>query len=334
MSGIAYYIGSLADDAEEVDLSSFELIEDLDAATWKKLKNNETMKRLKLPPSLLTIRKSAFVWHSQLIHVTLPSSLRSIERYAFHDCRSLAINDFKLPDTLEELGYGAFQCCSGLTGKLSTHIAQRFSFSRCTGLSELDLDDCKDVAPSCFAYCTGLTKLKLPSSLQRIGNHAFCYCTGLTGPLVIPPFVSFIHPHAFEGCTGLINVEQTVEEHSTSFKSWKARGNVLMTLIRFDEEYRCVVEQNGGTLRSDLSNSFLSDYSKDAQLIYKATAHVDGTDNLANGICRLVVSFLPMKIKYYGTMLSNDEVDTLREEDNADSDEFPEADAFDTRVYV
>jgi hypothetical protein len=84
-----------------------------------------------------------------------------------------------------------------------------------------------------------------------------------------------------------------------------------MTLITFDKEYRRVVEHNGGTLRSDLSNSFLSDYSKDAQLIYKATAHVDGTDELANGICRLIISFLPMERKYCGTQLSNDEVDAL-----------------------
>jgi hypothetical protein len=109
----------------------------------------------------------------------------------------------------------------------------------------------------------------------------------------------------------MTGVDQAIEEHSTSFESWKARGNVLMTLITFDEEYRRVVEENGGLLRSALSNSFLSDYSKDAQLIYKATAHVDGTDNLANGICRLIVSFLPMNRRYYGTQLSNEEVDAL-----------------------
>jgi hypothetical protein len=72
---------------------------------------------------------------------------------------------------------------------------------------------------------------------------------------------------------------------------------------------RRVVEKNGGTLRSALSDSFLSGISKDAQLIYKAAAHVDGTDNLANGICRLIVSFLPMDRKYLGTMLSNEEID-------------------------
>jgi hypothetical protein len=135
----------------------------------------------------------------------------------------------------------------------------------------------------------------------------------LTGPLIIPPFVKFIAPHAFHACSGITGIDQAIAVHFTSFNSWKARGNVLMTLIAFDEEYRRVVEKNGGLLRSALSNSFLADYSSDAQLIYKATAHVDGTDNLANGICRLIISFLPMNRRYYGTQLSNDEVDALGE---------------------
>jgi hypothetical protein len=133
----------------------------------------------------------------------------------------------------------------------------------------------------------------------------------LTGTLIIPPFVSFIHPEAFFECSGMTGIEQAITKHFTSFESWKTRGNVLMTLIAFDEEYRRVVEKNGGTLHSALSDSFLSDYSKEAQLIYKATAHVDGTDNLANGICRLIISFLPKESKYYGTQLSNEEIDRL-----------------------
>jgi hypothetical protein len=208
----------------------------------------------------------------------------------------------------------AFSGCRGLTGKLSTHIAGHMAFWGCSGLTELDLENCKEISAYCFQGCSSLTELKLPSSLRRIGGFAFDDCKGLTGALIIPPFVSFIDRDAFAECSSsfVTNAEQAIEEHFQSFNSWKARGNVLMTLIAFDEEYRRVVEEKAGTLRSALSNSFLSDYSKDAQLIYKATAHVDGTDNLANGICRLIVSFLPMNRKYYGTQLSNEEIDALR----------------------
>jgi hypothetical protein len=108
--------------------------------------------------------------------------------------------------------------------------------------------------------------LRLPSSLQIIGERAFAFCTGLTGPLIIPPFVSFVHHDAFLGCSEsfMAGVDQAIEKHFVGFEGWKARGNVLMTLIRFDEEYRRVVEKNGGRLHSALSNSFLAGYSKEA----------------------------------------------------------------------
>jgi hypothetical protein len=311
MSAIDDYLASLAIDAEEVDLSTFELIEELDDATWILLKSNRTMKRVKLPPSLTTIGEGTFEGNSLLTEVTLPSSLRSIGDYAFAGCTALTMNDLKLPNSIEVLRQSAFDSCEALTGKLSTHITGRESFYGCTGLTGLDLENCKLIEECCFAGCAGLTNLKLPSTLRSIRSRAFFNCTGLTGALIIPPFVSFIHPNAFDGCSGMPARQHAIDKHFVGLEGWKARGNVLMTLIRFDEEYRRVVEEEGGRLHSALSNSFLSDYSKDAQLIYKATAHVDGTDNLANGICRLIISFLPMKRKYYGTQLSNEEVDAL-----------------------
>jgi hypothetical protein len=316
MSTIAEYLDSLADDAEEVDLSTFELVEDFDDATWEKIEGFERMKRLKLPPSLLRIRNYNFDSHEQLTDVTFPSSLRSIGDGAFAQCTfglgtGPAMHDLKLPDSLEELGANAFAYCEELTGKLTTHITGKESFLWCEGLTSLNLDNCKVIEYGCFRGCVGLTELKLPSSLQRIERFAFRDCSALTGALIIHPFVSFIDPFVFKGCTKKFSLgaEQSIHEHFVRFYSWKVRGNVLMTLITFDEEYRRVVEKNGGRLHSDLSNTFLSGISKDAQLIYKATAHVDGTDNLANGICRLVISFLPKHEVYYGHMLSNEEVE-------------------------
>jgi hypothetical protein len=118
----------------------------------------------------------------------------------------------------------------------------------------------------------------------------------------------------------LTGVDQAIRMHFIRLDSLKMRGDVLMTLITFDEEYRRVVEKKGGRLGDDLSNSFLSGISKDAQLIYKAAAHVDGTDNLANGICRIIISFLPKHEVYYGHMLLNEEVDALREQELRDQE--------------
>jgi hypothetical protein len=245
---LAAFLISLPSDAEEVDLSSFELIKDFDNATWMKLRGfKDTMKRVMLPPSLLTIRPRAFAAHTQLTNVTFPPSVTDIGERAFFGCSALAMHDLKLPDSLEYLGYDAFKGCSGLTGKLSTHITGWWSFADCTGLSALDLANCKVIEYCCFIGCTGLIgALVPPSSLLSIRDQAFHDCTALTGPLLIPPFVKFIAPHAFHACSSIAGIDQAIGKHFTSFESWKARGNVLMTLITFDEEYRRVVEKNGG----------------------------------------------------------------------------------------
>jgi hypothetical protein len=82
-----------------------------------------------------------------------------------------------------------------------------------------------------------------------------------------------------------------------------------MTLIRFDEEYRRVVEANGSRLHSAESNAFLAGVSSAAKNTYLAAGHVDGAERMANGICRLIISFLPKCRRYYGTMETNEEVD-------------------------
>jgi hypothetical protein len=46
-----------------------------------------------------------------------------------------------------------------------------------------------------------------------------------------------------------------------------------------------------------LSNAFFATISPEAQLIYKATAHVDGESKLGNGISRLIFSYLPREVE-------------------------------------
>ena len=136
----------------------------------------------------------------------------------------------------------------------------------------------------------------------------------------------------------MTGVQQAIEQHFERFESWKARGIVLMILIRFDERYRRVVEANGSRLHSAESNAFLADYSFEAQLIYKATGHVDGTDRMANGICRMIISFLPKHSRYYGTIETNEEVDRRIQEEEKEEEEEEDArrreeDGFDSEDY-
>ena len=50
--------------------------------------------------------------------------------------------------------------------------------------------------------CSGLTSIKIPSSVTSIGGSAFQYCSGLTS-IEIPNSVKSIGNYAFSDCSGL-----------------------------------------------------------------------------------------------------------------------------------
>ena len=56
-----------------------------------------------------------------------------------------------------------------------------------------------------FYNCTGLTNVKLPSSLKSIGNYAFYGCSGLTD-VIIPASVEAIGNHTFYGCSSISSI--------------------------------------------------------------------------------------------------------------------------------
>jgi hypothetical protein len=67
-----------------------------------------------------------------------------------------------------------------------------------------------------FYYCTSLTSITIPASVQTIGQQAFNSCTSLTS-INIPANVTSIGQEAFYGCTGLASIN--VDAANTSFAS-------------------------------------------------------------------------------------------------------------------
>ena len=96
----------------------------------------------------------------------------------------------KLPETMSFLGDSAFERCSSLERiNLPSNAARFFIlFLHSKGHFGAQVTH---IGRSCFAHCTALKKLVLPSSVTYIGDNAFLGCSALR-QLVIPDSVTRI----------------------------------------------------------------------------------------------------------------------------------------------
>ena len=126
--------------------------------------------------------------------VTIPDGVTCIPPEAF---KGTSISEIYIPDSVLEIGYGAFEGC----GKLES----------------VRLSESLQVIPSyAFNACTNLHGITIPASVREIGEYAFLY-SGLQS-ITIPDGVTKIEAHAFENCidlteitfgSGLVNLSPT-----------------------------------------------------------------------------------------------------------------------------
>ena len=172
---------------------------------------------LTIPNSVTSIGSFAFNVCSGLTSVTIPNSVTSIGSYAFERCSGLTsikvasgntkydsrnncnaiietstnsliagCKNTTIPNSVTEIGDGAFKGCSGLT---SVTIPNSVT----------------SIGHAAFSGCSGLTSVTIPNSVTSIGGSAFYGCSGLTS-ITIPSSVTSMGNSAFEGCSGLKTV--------------------------------------------------------------------------------------------------------------------------------
>ena len=126
------------------------------------------------------------------------SKLASIGKYAFYRCINLS--NFEFPDSLTEIGEYVF----------TSNSLKTVSFG--------DDSMLKSIGDSAFTSSSQLTTLKLPASLETIGNSAFSSLKTLT-TVSFEPYgnLKSIGEHAFKGCSSLtsISIPASVETIET-----------------------------------------------------------------------------------------------------------------------
>lgn len=128
--------------------------------------------------NLLTIGYRAFFNADNLKVVEVPSSVVSIDYYAFAYCDNLTTIKFKTNSRLTGIYEGAFYACKSLQDIVipsSIKEISDYAFYECIKLNKLPLNDENEILgiyDYAFAY-TGLTDLVIPDSVIDIGKYAF-----------------------------------------------------------------------------------------------------------------------------------------------------------------
>ena len=196
----------------------------------------------------------AFSGCSSLTSLTLPSSVTSIGGHAFEKCSGLT--SLTLPSSVTSIGEFAFRYCSGLTSlTLPSSVTEidRSAFEWCNNLKECnclldsDLETClayshddwtKIPVDEIKYYHNGqeLTKLEIPSGVDKIGSYSFYKGVNLTS-LTLPSSVTSIGSSAFEGCSGLTSV----------YVSWKSPLSIFASTFKDANTEKCILYVPKGT---------------------------------------------------------------------------------------
>ena len=175
---------------------------------------------LTIPSSVTSIGMSAFEYCSSLTSLTLSSGVTSIGMSAFEYCSSLT--SLTLPSSVKEIGIYAFHGCSGLTSlTLPSSVTSSIrdyifdGLKECNYFIDSDLEtylahthDWKYIPVDEIKYYHNgqeLTKLEIPSGVDKIGSYSFYKGVNLTS-LTLPSSVTSIDRSAFEGCSGLTSL--------------------------------------------------------------------------------------------------------------------------------
>jgi len=144
-----------------------------------------------------------------LSSITFPSTLTTIEGYAFYNCTSLSSLTF--PSTLTTIGGDAFYGTLIETINLSSTGITTLSENQFNGMSHLktiDLSYTSSLSSINFGGLTVETVTLNGSGLTTIGSSAFANCTSLSS-IILPSSLTSIVNKAFRDCDSLTTVTFT-----------------------------------------------------------------------------------------------------------------------------
>lgn len=171
------------------------------------------VKHIRFEEGFETIGHHAFSYFKTLQTVTMPKSIRRIEREAFADS---SVRKVELSEGLISLEYGAFRDCNRLEavtipgGVESIGVS---AFMGCHNLKTVEiLPGVTAIEDKAFLDCYELETVIIPDSVKKIGADAFSNCQNLKA-VILPKDIEVIKEGTFNQCFELksINIPENVK---------------------------------------------------------------------------------------------------------------------------
>lgn len=180
-------------------------IKKLDMSFFYKCKNLES---IVIPDFVSSINSCAFEDCLSLKSIGIPESVKEIHSCAFKNC--ITLSNIVLHNNLKELGQEAFDGSYWFQMKDEGLVIIGGFVYKYKGTIKENTDVCIPdgvigLADAAFAHQSGLRSIRLPNSLEYIGNNAFRDCTALT-EISIPDRVTRIGDTSFINCSGLKSI--------------------------------------------------------------------------------------------------------------------------------
>lgn len=191
------------------------------------------IKTVAIKEGITSIGEKAFFNKKDIVSVSLPESLNTIENWAFYGCKGLEKINL---NNVEEIGGCAFEFCTKLknfgsfctdktvsihtgafsnSGIESLYIPENVKliegstgssgvFASCESLKKVTVNT-NYISSEAFKSCKNLSSVNFGNKVETIGNSAFAYA-GIVN-LVVPENVSFIGASAFVRCEKMISAD-------------------------------------------------------------------------------------------------------------------------------
>ena len=150
--------------------------------------NHEELKSVVIPDTVVEIRNQAFFNCWNLDNVVMSKNIEVIGEYAFS-----SLGEIELPNTLKELGYGAFSDCKFVKISIPANLEKvaEYSFGSTMITEVIVPSNVKIIEKSAFKYCEQLRNVVIEEGVEVIEEDAFSKCDILES-VTIPASVTEI----------------------------------------------------------------------------------------------------------------------------------------------